>query len=92
MELRFVAAEAAFAAVLQSLWELSHVFWFWYQAPKMLPSCDHPSAHSELNEPPLWLTPNHISLSDMGTAGQTHTPPPSPASFQLTEEAAPPEL
>lgn len=30
--------------------------------------------HSKLNELPLSLTLNHISLSDMGTPGKAHTP------------------
>lgn len=45
-------------------------------APTTLPDMNHlVPTHSELNElPPLAPTLNHISLSDMGTPGQTHTP------------------
>lgn len=42
--------------------------------PLSLPDMNHlEPTHSELNELPLSLTLNHISLSDMGTPGQTHT-------------------
>lgn len=44
--------------------------------PLNLPDVNHlVTTHFELNELPLSLALNHISLSDMGMPGQTHTPP-----------------
>lgn len=51
------------------------VLWPTTSPPSTLPDMNHlEPTHSKLNELPLSLTPNHISLSDMGTPGQTHTP------------------
>ena len=63
------------------IWSRMHVCMFKVLRPatslssSTLPDMNHlEPTHSEPNELPLSLTPNHISLSDMGTPGQTHTP------------------